>query len=126
MREIKIAFVLETDRVPPEQIAERLDIRPFNTRSVFPPKSIAKPWWETELVSDWTDIETALLELRERLKPKLDEIDALVQEYNIAPGVVLTVRCDWADRPVLAVPPYLYPFLERLHAELILDVAYEW
>ncbi len=126
MRTVTVELVLETDRLPVGELAEQLDIHPFSTRSEFPPPSIAKPYWMTEIVSDWLDLEAPLLELRDRLAPKMDVLEALIRDYGISAAVILIIRADWEDRPVMAVPPHLYPFLERLHAELIIDVAYEW
>ena len=126
MRTVKITFDLETEQIQVEQIAKMLDIHPYETRSVFPKCSIAKPWWSIVIKSDWLDIEEPIKIIRDMLTPKMDVIKDLMQNYEIDAYLIINVRADYADRPVMAIPAYLYPFLEDLNAELVFDVAYEW
>lgn len=121
-RKIIIRYSIETDYADMEMVAKMIDIQPFSTRSSFPRGSIAKPWWETEVISDSLCVEKPLSEMIDRLNPKIGVIQEVINDFNASATLLIMVRSNFADRPVFSISPSYFQFFEALSAELIIDV----
>ena len=109
-----------------QELAGLLEIKPYRIQTSFPEKSIATPFWETKVQSESLCVEEPLRELLDRLAPRADEIKKLLTIYKIESGVNILIRCDYVDRPEIAIPPFFYPLLEAINATVWFDIAYEW
>ena len=126
MRRVTVEWILTTERIDIESIAECLDLHPFSVRSTFPRGSIAKPFWSTYIVSDSNNIEEPLAELAEKIRPKMKVINEILQSGHVVSSIVIKVRSDcYAERPEMVIPSCMFTFFESINAELIFDVTYE-
>lgn len=121
-RKITIRFSIETDQADIEMVAKTINLQPFSTRSSFPRGSIAKPWWETEILSDSLCVEDPLSEMRDRLTPKIGVIQEVINSYKASACLLIKVRSNYADRPIFSIPSAYFHFFDALSAELIIDV----
>lgn len=125
MRRVTIRLVLTAEKTATERIADELNLQPNLLQTQFPRGSIAKPSWSTFVISNSNNIEQPLAELQERILPKLDYIQDIINNGIATSGLVITVRADYVDRPEMVIPPSMLRFWGALNTELIIDVAYE-
>ena len=123
MKKTRIVFYLRSKNIAMEELSKRIGIEPFGTRSVFPKHSRAIPFWYTEVESDASRLEEPLAEMEERIRPRLKDIVALCEEYQIEASFYIPILADYPERPEISISPRFYPLFEQLNAEVTLDVA---
>ena len=124
MRSISVSFVLYSKMIDIKEIDRMIDLP--NTELWYPPlPEYADPAWSVEVHSTACTIAQPIFELKSILEPRMDRIIGFVHEKGISPQVTITVKADcYADRPVISLPSSVFPFFEKLNAEINLDVLY--
>lgn len=126
MRKIKVSFILTSNKVSMDSLAEQIGINPYVICSDFPKNSIAEPCWYVEVVSDSTNIEEPLNSLGSIIKPHKEQIIELCSKYEIEPTVLIVVDSDYEDRPELTIPFGLLELFGQLKAEVSLEIVNNW
>lgn len=122
---IKVSLILSGCGPGVKRLTEELSIVPSYSRDRFPPNSIAKPYWYTEVVADCSCIETPLNTLKERILSQLENILSLCKEYSLMPTIQIIVQANYVDRPEITLSPEMICFFNQLNAEVCFDVYYD-
>lgn len=126
MRKIKVSFILTSDKVSMDFLAEQISIYPYVSCSIFPENSIAKPYWYVEVVADSNCLEEPLYSLRNIIWPHQEQIVEMCINYGIKPSVLIIVDSDYKDRPELTIPLEILELLVHFKAELSLEIINNW
>lgn len=126
MRKIVVDFIISSDKTTIDSIAERINIEPHYSRSEFPEKSIAKPYWYIETVSDSASVEEPLLAIMDTVTPKFDIVSEICRELGSSPTILLIIDSDYENRPEITIPSEFAGFCARLNAELCIDITNDW
>jgi len=126
MRTIKASFILTSDKVSMDFLAEQIGIYPYVICSTFPENSIAKPYWYVEVVADSNCLEEPLYSLRSIIWPHQEQIVEMCSNYGIKPSVLIIVDSDYKDRPELTISPEIMKLLVHFNAELSLEIINNW
>ena len=124
MRLTKVMFSLSSKSVDVKDILKRIDLP---EGKLWYPKlpQYADPEWFIEVKSMDAAIETPLFELQNLLAPKMDVIVELCnhQEIESMIGIIIKAEC-YAARPEISLPSSIFPFFEKLNAEVCFDMLY--
>ena len=123
MRRIKIKLYLTGGTISMDELSKRIGIEPVYTSSDFPKCSNSTQFWLTEVESNALCIEEPLAGMEERIRPRLKDIVALCEEYQIEASFYIPILADYPERPEISISPRFYPLFEQLNAEVTLDVA---
>lgn len=126
MREIKVDFIITTNQMSMEELANVIDIRPCYCQTTFPRGSVAEPYWYIEERSTSLSVEEPLEQIKDRLSPKTIVIKDICEQLHIKPSVYISVTCDYSDRPEIVLSSEILKFYALLDAEIGFDIAYEW
>ena len=119
---IKARLILESRKEIVPLLGEVLGIHPSTFRTEFPPTSIAPPYWKTEIIQESESVSDVFRLLQNRIAPKLEAIQEVCRHYQIVPLVMIVLVADFEHRPFVDFTPEQISFLEKLGAELILDL----
>ncbi len=125
MRKVVISFIIETNKVDMKELAERIDIIPYSIKSTFREGSIAKPYWYTEVQSRSSTVEKPLKRLLDRVLPKAKAINEICSQFSIHPCILINIRADYVDRPVVEISKEFLSMILELNAELLFDIITE-
>lgn len=123
-RRIHVTFLIESEKAPMPELAERIGIESCKVRTTFPKNSIAIPKWEVDVRSNELCIEDPLRELISKLEPKTGVIKEVLAELGETPALIVYTDSKWFDRPILSLPPDVVKFFAQFDTEIILDINY--
>ncbi len=126
MRTIKVSFILTSDKVSMDYLAEQIGIYPYVSCSTFPENSIAKPYWYVEVVAENNCLDEPLYSLSRIIWPHQEQILEMCSNYGIKPSVLIVVDSDYKDRPELTISLEILKILVHFKAELSLEIVNNW
>ena len=119
---IKATFTLESRDADIPAVDNILQIQPSKYRTVFPPNSIAAPYWETEVVAESYETEEVVQLLQSRLQPKANTIKDVCRRFHMSPIIVITITANYENRPFVSMSPAQLSFFASIGAKLIVDL----
>ena len=106
------------------ELSRYLDIQPSIIRTTFPEKSVADPFWYTEIASKASSVNDTLQMLIDRVSDRMDKILKVCHDGKVEPTVQILITCDYENRPEISLSPNSIEFVSKLGAELCIDVSY--
>lgn len=122
MGRIETSFIITTNKIPINDIAEQIGIEPFYVRTTFPNNSIAEPFWYVEVSSDSCCIEEPLTKLASVLEHSKSEIADVLRKTETIPTVLVVINSDYEDRPEITFSPTALAFFAQFDAEICIEV----
>ena len=124
MRLTKITLALYSKHIDVKEISDYINLP--DTILWYPPQpQCFDPAWGITVYSTDCTIEKPLFELEANVKPKMDRIMDICAKDGVTARIAITVKATcYADRPVISLPPAIFPFFEKLNAEISFDVLY--
>ena len=119
---IKVTFYLESRDADFSAIDKILQIKPSIYRTVFPPNSIAVPYWKTEVIEENYEVEKVAQILLNKIQPKTDAIKDLCCRFHMNPTVVIKITAKYENGPFVSISPGQVSFFASIGARLIVDL----
>lgn len=119
---IKVSFSLESRNADFSEIDNLLQIKPSKYREIFPPNSIAVPFWETEVVDNSFEVEEVVQTLLNRIQPKANMIKELCCRFHMTSTLVIRITAKYENGPFISLSASQLTFLSALGSQLIVDL----